>query len=60
MQDVRVYSDAMDWLLAENIAAALKGCRFNLQDLTSALEQKLDAEVSIRRNLQELLEKQSI
>jgi len=32
-----VYSDAMDWLLPEQIATALTGCRFNLQDIKTAL-----------------------
>ena len=32
-----VFSDAMDWLLPEKIAAALTGCRFVLADLEKAL-----------------------
>ena len=32
-----VYSDAMDWLLPEQIATVLTGCRFNLQDIKSKL-----------------------
>ena len=38
---VQVYSDSMDWQLAENVSNALKGCRFDLPSVTSALKSKL-------------------
>ena len=34
---VQVYSDAMQWQLADVISGALTGCRFDLQNVTSAL-----------------------
>ena len=38
---VQVYSDSMDWQLAENVSNALKGCRFDLPSVTAALKSKL-------------------
>lgn len=60
VQDVRVYSDAMDWLLAENVCAALKGCRFTLPDLSAALAEKFGADDPVYKDLCQLLEQQSI
>lgn len=37
VQDTRVYTDAMDWQLAEQLQQALTGCRFNLPELLAAL-----------------------
>lgn len=38
---VQVYSDSMDWQLAENVSNALRDCRFDLPSVTSALKNKL-------------------
>lgn len=38
IQSVQVYSDAMDWLLAEQISAALTGCRFAKDAICDALK----------------------
>lgn len=38
IQSVQVYSDAMDWLLAEQISAALTGCRFTKDAICDALK----------------------
>lgn len=38
---VQVYSDSMDWQLAENVSNTLRDCRFDLPSVTSALKNKL-------------------
>lgn len=60
VQDVRVYSDAMDWLISENVASALKGRRFSFQDLTDALKEKFGQDDPICQDLCALLKAQSI
>ena len=55
----KVYSDSMDWLLAEAVEEALTGCIFRLGDMQKALMQKI-ANPQIAKDLCELLEKQSI
>ena len=55
----KVYSDAMDWLLAGAVEEALTGCTFRLGDMQKALMQKI-ADPQIAKDLCELLEKQSI
>jgi hypothetical protein len=55
----KVYSDAMDWLLAEAVEEALTGCTFRLGDMQKALKEKI-ADPAIAKDLCELLEKQSI
>lgn len=57
--DARAYTDSMDWLLAENIVDALKGCRFTLADLCKALQDHLD-DNQICQDLCKLLEQQDI
>ena len=37
VQDVRVYSDAMDWSLAPALEQALRGCRFCREDLRARI-----------------------
>ena len=37
VQDVRVYSDAMDWSLAPALEQALRGCRFCREDLQARI-----------------------
>ena len=56
---VKVYSDAMDWLLAGAVEDALTGCTFRLGDMQQALKEKI-ADPAIAKDLCELLEKQSI
>ncbi len=41
IRDVRVFTDAMDWQLAEQIQTALIGCRLAEQDITAALPSKV-------------------
>lgn len=60
IRDVRVYSDAMDWLISDNVAMALKGCRFNQQAMEEALAQKLGSQSPVYRDLCTLLRNQSI
>lgn len=55
----KVYSDAMDWLLAGAVEEALTGCTFRLGDMQKALMQKI-ADPQIAKDLCALLEKQSI
>ena len=55
----KVYSDAMDWLLASAVEEALTGCTFRLGDMQNALMQKI-TDPQIAKDLCELLEKQSI
>ena len=56
---VQVYSDAMQWDLADDICAALTGCRLDLQVITSALTQKI-ADSNIGRDICSLLAKQAL
>ena len=37
VKDARVYTDAMDWQLAERLQESLTGCRFNLPELLAAI-----------------------
>ena len=44
---VLVYSDAMQWQLADEITSALTGCKFHLQSMTDALKRAIkDIEIS--------------
>ena len=56
---VQVYSDAMQWDLADDICAALTGCRLTLSDITAALAQKF-ADDNIGKDICSLLEKQAL
>lgn len=60
IRDVRVYSDAMDWLISDRVTAALRGCRFSQQEMFAALESHLGAENPVCNDLQAILKKQSI
>ena len=55
----KVYSDSMDWQLAEAVEETLTGCTFRLADMQKALNEKID-DPQIAKDLCELLEKQSI
>ncbi len=52
---VRVYTDAMDWLLEETLQRALTGCRFQIEALQQALA-AAPLETQIIADLQTLLE----
>ena len=57
INDVDINTDAMDWTLAEAIAKALKGCRFDTGSIVYALQQAfLPADVC--EDLRELIKKQ--
>lgn len=57
INDVDINTDAMDWTLAEAIAKALKGCRFDTGSIVYALQQAfLPADVC--EDLCELIKKQ--
>ena len=57
--DVKVYSDAMDWQLPQQVEAALTGCRFALVDMQQALWEQLD-NMQIADDLCTLLQKQQL
>lgn len=59
IQAVKVYTDAMDWSLAGQVEQALTGCKFRLQDMRQALNNKLQDKTAAE-NLGQLLEKQEI
>ena len=54
---IQVYSDSMDWTLADTISDALTGCRLNSQEIIIALENSL-AESDIRKDIYNLLAEQ--
>lgn len=57
--DVKVYSDAMDWLLPQQMEAALTDCRFSLTDMQQVIRSSVaDAEIS--GDLCALLQKQQL
>ncbi len=58
VQDVRVYSDAMDWQLPKRIENALQGCRFQIPDMCHAL-QNAAIDPDICRDLCGLLENEA-
>ncbi|MBR6729635.1 MAG: lipoate--protein ligase [Clostridia bacterium] len=58
IQDVATYTDAMDWLLPEQIHSALIGCRFALSEMTTVLEKLEDK--TIRKDIIALLRQQDI
>ena len=59
IQRADVYSDAMDWSLAQTVSACLTGCRFTLEDMRKALSEQLgDTEFS--RDICGMLNRQQI
>ncbi len=57
--DAKVYSDAMDWSLPENVQKILTGCRFDTESILQALAQApLAAEIS--RDLQDFFRGQTL
>ncbi len=45
IRDARVYTDAMDWQLAEQMQSALVGCRLSEQDITAALPNEIAGDI---------------
>ena len=56
VQAAQVYTDSMDWQLAEQLQQALTGCKFSLQDLLAAIPDIPDVAADIAA----LLKKQEI
>lgn len=55
----KVYSDAMDWLLAPALEQALTGCSFRLEDMCSAV-QAVATDLSVSADICGMLQKQDI
>ena len=59
IKNVKLYSDAMDWTLAEIAESALLGCRFALADMQTALRASpLDREIC--KDLLDFLQEQTL
>ena len=54
-----VYSDAMEWELADTVSQALTGCRFTIKDMQQALENKM-GKTDICNDICRLLEEQEL
>ena len=54
-----VYSDAIDWALADSVSNALHGCRFTIDDMTQALIQKL-GDNTVARDISTMLAQQQL
>ena len=59
VQRADVYSDAMDWSLAQTLTEALTGCRFTLEDMCSAVSVQL-RDAAITRDICAMLSSQQI
>ncbi len=59
VKGAQVYSDAMDWEIADEVSKALIGCRFTCSDMQKALNDSLESK-EVCNDICELLEKQSI
>ena len=57
--EAAVYSDAMEWDIAEILHSALTGCRFSQQQMQEAINGSALPE-NIRQDLCVLIEKQNI
>lgn len=58
-EDVKVYTDSMDWTLAETVEKALTSCRFTLSDMKDAIS-KTRLPQQVREDLISMLESQNI
>ena len=58
-EDVKVYTDSMDWTLAETVEKALTTCRFMLSDMKDAIF-KTRLPQQVREDLISMLESQNI
>lgn len=56
---VQVYSDAMQWQLADEVTHALTGCRFHLQNMTESLQRTIK-DMEICKDICSLLAQLSI
>ena len=54
-----VYSDSMDWTVAETVKNALSGCRFTQADMICALDRSISDE-TVRADICELLKHQQL
>ena len=59
IQTAQVYSDAMDWALADAVVQALTGCRFALNDMCAAL-QAMPGDTAVCADICAMLKKQDI
>lgn len=59
ISQARVYSDAMDWQLADRVGQCLPGCRFTLQDMQASLRAGM-ADDPVCEDLCSLLQAQDI
>ena len=59
VENVKVYSDSMDWALPEAIEQALTGCRFELKAMQQALRNAIE-DTEVANDLCVLLSKQQI
>ena len=59
VEQVKVYSDSMDWALPEAVETALTGCRFTLSDLQAAIRAAVE-DTETANDLCALLSKQQI
>ena len=59
VQDVKVYTDAMDWTLSETVEKALTACRFTLADMKDAISETTLA-YQVQQDLFAMLQTQNI
>lgn len=59
IQSVRVYSDAMDWSIADDLSTALTGCRFSGVTICEAIRSTVQ-DAQIVRDLTELINEQNL
>lgn len=55
----QVYSDSMDWTLADTVAGSLKNCKFNLDSLCRAVREGV-TDATVAANLCQLLKEQDL
>lgn len=55
----QIYTDSMEWTLADSVSNALTGCRFNLNDMQAAIKQQL-SDTQIAADICQLLSQQDI
>lgn len=57
IQDAHVFSDAMDWTVAEQVEKALQNCRYDLNDMYQAIAAQV-SDPQLAKDIQELLSEQ--
>ena len=60
IRTAKVYSDAMDWSISQQLENALTGVRFSLADMKSAMESHLRSDEAVCFDLCQMLEQQDI